>query len=59
MSKIIDNEDLGHRLLIGDRADVCWPAVDSFSNEDLKLFGNDRKGPEIKPMLRGSMSHAR
>ena len=59
MSKIIDTGDLGHRLLIGDRADVCCPAVDSFSKEDLRLFGNDRKGLEIKPMLRSSMSHAR
>ena len=59
MAKVIDTEDLGHRLLIGNRADICCPAVDSFSKEDLILFGNDRKGLEIKPMLHGSMSHAR
>lgn len=59
MSKVIDIGGLGHRLLIGDRADICCPAVDNFSKEDLKLFGNDRKGLEIQPMLHGSMSHAR
>ena len=31
-------------IVIGGRPDICCPAVDSFSNEDLKLFGNDRKG---------------
>ena len=59
MSKTTDTGDLGHRLLIGNRADICCPAVDSFSKEDLELFGNDRKVLEIKPMLHGLMSYAR
>ena len=59
LSKMIDTGDLVHRLLIGDRADTCCPAVDRFYKGDQKLFGNDRKGLEIKPMLHGSMSHAR
>ena len=44
MFKMIDTGDFGHNLLIGDRADIFCPAVDSFSKKDLKFFGNDRKG---------------
>lgn len=40
------------RTLFG--ADIFCPAVDNFSEKDLKLFGNDRKGLEIKQMLLGS-----
>lgn len=58
MFKMIDTGDLGHRLLIGDRADIFRPAVDNFSKKDLKFLGKDRKGPEIKRMLLGSTIHA-
>ena len=47
----------GQKLLIADRAEIFCPAVDNFLKKDLKLFGNDRKGPEIKRMLLGSTIH--
>ena len=57
MFKMVGTGRLGQKLLIADRAEIFCPAVDNFLEKDLKLFGNDRKGPEIKRMLLGSTIH--